>query len=1335
MNMAMTRPDMPDPSVNADAGTGDVFVFPTSFPQRRLWFLDQLTPDSWAYNLTSAWRLRGALNVQALEKCFSEILGRHEILRTTFKAIDGEPMQIVSGPQKFHLPVIDLRTLSGADREIRVQEFIEDELKHVFDLERGPLLRLSVLKLSDNEHVLLKNTHHIITDSWSEDIFVEEWTLLYDSFSKGQGFALAPLPIQYADFSEWQQQALKGDELARQLAYWQKKLGGELPALHLPADHPRPETADYAGAVVNFSLSPQVSVALRELARKERVTLFIMMLTAYKVLLHRYSGQHDIIVGTPVTNRNREELEHLIGFFLNTLVLRTDFSGNPPFLKALASVRDTALGAFSNQEVPFEMLVEKLQPERNLSQHPLCQVMFVLLRAGETSEVSAGITVSQFDIVPNTSKFDLVLSLTEKEDGIDGSFVYGTSLFDKATMDRMVQDFQVLLESIADGPSRPIDELPLLDEASRRQLLVEWNDTARPCSLIPVHDLVDAQCARTPEAVAVVHGNESMTYGELYRRSGRLAAHLQAHGAGSGKLIGVCVDRTPDMFVALLGILRSGAAYVPLDPDFPPDRLSVMIEDAIPPIIITQRNVEASLPKSAAHIIYLEDELPGGTELQPPQVSPDDLAYVLFTSGSTGRPKGVGIPHGALTNLLESMRERPGMVQSDTLLAVTTLSFDIAGLEIFLPLICGAKIVLAGRDAAMDPRQVAEIIGKEGITVLQATPSTWRGLLAAEWKGSPNLKILCGGEAMTADLAEHLITRCASLWNVYGPTETTIWSTLKKVESVEGTVSIGHPIANTRIYILNESLQPQPVGVYGELHIGGLGVARGYLGQPELTAKKFIPDPFGAPGDRLYKTGDLARYRSDGSIEFLGRLDHQVKVRGYRIELAEIESSLGRHPAVQQCVVIARDDRLVAYIVKRGETEEAGLRDFLKSKLPEYMIPSVFEFIDALPMTPNGKVDRKALPALDCVLSRHHEFVAPRNDLEENLAAIWSHALGVERISMNDDFFELGGHSLMAVGLFIEIEKKLGHKLPLATLFQAPTIGQIAAIIEKGDWSAPWSPLVPIKPSGDNQPFFCIHGADGAVLFYNKLASLLAPEQPVYGLQAQGLDGGQIVHGSMEAMAALYIKEMRAVQPRGPYFLGGYSFGGLLALEIARQLRAQGLQVAMLVLFDTNNPDFPPRRYTLRERIVLRTRVIAGWSLRRKVAFVLDRGWRKLAVMVLLRKEAIEKRLYKSMTKGKEVVPVNYRILHVREANEHAMGNYHPGIYDGTLTLVRAENPNDGFEFDSQLGWGGLATGGIEIYDVKGQHDTIFKEPHVHELAVVINNCIKQARQRFGLQQ
>lgn len=1325
---------------HAGAG-GEVTVFPASFAQRRFWFLDRLMPGACAFNLPSAYRIRGRLDVPALERTFSEIVRRHEILRTTFKEVNGEPSQIIADPQPVRLPVLDLRVLEPAERETRVEACIHDEFAHVFDLARGPLMTVSLLKTGDDEHVLVKNMHHIITDAWSEEVFVREWISLYESFSQNKPAALDPLPIQYADYSEWQKQALQGDAMERQVAYWKTRLDGISP-LPLPTDHPRPATASLSGAAVKFTVPRPVADALRALSRQEGVTLFITLLTAFKVLLYRYTGHADIAVGTPITNRNRAELENLIGFFLNTLVLRTNVTGDSGFREILRRVREATLGAFEHQDLPFEVLVEKLQPERYLAMHPLCQVMFVMLPDAEKSRQTGAVTIDSMEVGRNASEQDMILSLFEKGDVIEGLLAYSTALFERETVARMTVHFRTLLESIVADPARPIDELEILSGPERRQILVDWNNTAAPYPVVPLHELVAAQCARTPDAAAVVFEERLLTYSELNGRANKLAEHLQDLGVGPETLVAICAERSIELVVGLLAILKAGGAYVPLDPDYPVERLAFMLSDAKAPVLLTQRRLLARLPPHSAHAICL-DEFPGTSANNPaPGVKPENPAYVIYTSGSTGKPKGAINTHRGISNRLLWMQDAYQLTADDRVLQKTPFTFDVSVWEFFWPLMTGARLVVARPGLQGDSGYLIKTIREYKITTLHFVPPMLGAFLTdGNAAGCVSLKrVICSGEALPFETQRQFFSALpdCELHNLYGPTEASVDVTFWKCErdSAGPAVPIGRPVANTQIYILDKAMRPVPAGIAGELHIGGVQLARGYLGRPELTAEKFIPNPFGE--GRLYKTGDLARHRADGAIEFLGRLDFQVKVRGFRIELAEIESAIGSHPAVRQCVVLAREDqpggrRLAAYIVRGGQVEDGDLRAFLKKKLPDYMVPSAFVFLDALPVTPNGKVDRKALPALDRLPAHSREYVAPRTPLEQWLAAIWVRVLGMEQIGVHDNFFELGGHSLMAVTLFTEIEKKLGRNLPLATLFQAPTIEQLAAIIQQESWSPPWSPLVAIQPRGKREPFFCVHGGDGGVMFYSKLAALLGDDQPVYGLQAQGLDGGQIRHASMEAMAALYIKEIRTVQPKGPYFLGGYSFGGVLSLEIARQLRAQGETIALVALFDTNNRMVPPRRYTLRERIALRTRAVAGMSFGRKLAYVFDRGIRKLAVILLMVKHRFHSLAYEIFSKHKEMVAPNYRLLRVQEGHEKALNEYRPSVYPGKLTLIRAENPNDGFEFDSELGWGGLATGGIEIHDVPGEHESIFHEPHVRILAATMKECIEKARNEQGL--
>ena len=1030
---------------------------PLSFAQERLWFLEQLEPGNTAYNIAAAYRLRGPLDVAALERSLNEIVRCHEVLRTTFATMDGRPVQVIAPEMSLTLPVEDLQELPEAEREAEAQRLLTEEAQRPFDLEKGPLLRAALLRLDEEEHVLLLTMHHIVSDGWSMGVFNRELAVLYEAFSVGKPSPLPELPIQYADFAVWQREWLQGEVLEEQLAYWREHLGGDLSVLELPTDRPRPAAQSFRGATQSFVLSGDLTESLKALSRREGVTLFMTLLAAFKTLLYRYTGQEDVVVGSPIAGRNRSEIEGLIGFFVNTLVLRTDLSGNPTFRELLERVREVALGAHARQDLPFEKLVEALQPERDLSRNPLFQVMFAFQNAPMEALMLPGLTVTPLEVESETAQFNLTLSMEETGQGLKGVVEYNTDLFDGVTIERMLGHFETLLEGVVVNPEQRLWELPLLTEAERYQLLVEWNDTEveypqDKC----IHQLFEEQVERTPGAVAVVFEGEQLTYAELNRRANQLAHYLQKLGVGPEVLVGICVERSLEMVVGLLGILKAGGAYVPLDPAYPKERLAFMLEGTQAPVLLTQERLVEGLPEHEARVVCLDadwEAIAGeSTENPDSEVTVDNLAYVIYTSGSTGRPKGVQILHDAVVNL-DTMHQRPGLAQQDVLLSVTTLSFDIAVLELFLPLTIGARVELVSRAVAADGVQLMAALAASDATVMQATPATWRLLLGAGWQGDEQLRILCGGEALPRMLANQLLRRDSALWNLYGPTETTVWSAIYEVGQNKGSVSIGQPIANTQIYLLDANLRPVPVGVPRELYIGGAGLARGYLNRPELTAQSFIPDPFSdEPGERLYKTGDLARYLPDGNIEFLGRIDCQVKIRGFRIELGEIETVLGQHPDVRETVVLAREDtpgdkRLVAYVVPRDEQVPTAteLRRFLKQKLPDYMIPSAFVLLEVLPLTPNGKVDRRTLPAPNSVRPEMEAaFVAPRTSVEEVLAEIWAEVLGLEQVGIYDNFFELGGNSLLSVQIVSKV-RQAGIQLAPKDFIQYQTIAELAA--------------------------------------------------------------------------------------------------------------------------------------------------------------------------------------------------------------------------------------------------------------------------------------------------
>ncbi|UHQ23604.1 amino acid adenylation domain-containing protein [Lysobacter sp. 5GHs7-4] len=1028
---------------------------PLSYAQQRLWILDQLDPGSAAYNVPTTMWLQGPLDEAAFARALDEIQRRHEVLRTTIASDEQGPQQVVQPPSPVPIDRQDVRALPASEREAAAFAHARAEAARAFDLARGPLLRALLVRVDDDRHLFTLNAHHIAVDGWSLGLLNQELRQLYGAYHAGQPSPLAELPVQYVDYALWQRELMEGPTLQAQLAYWRQRLAGPLPVLELPGDRPRPPVQSYGGDVLRSTLAPSTWEGIKRLSRQEGATPFMAVLAAYQTLLMRYSGQHDLVVGVGVANRRREELESLAGFFVNTLALRNDLSGNPRFRELLAQVKDSTLGAYSHQDLPAERLIEDLQPERSLSHAPLFQAMLFFQNFPNDEVDLAGLTLAPVDfdqINPGTARSDLALFASEQDGSLALFLEYASDLFDAATVEAFSAHFQQLLASIAQDPDARLGELDILDPAQRQRLIAEWNATDLDVPLnLPLHRLFEQQAQRRPDAIAVECGPQRLSYAELDAQADALARALAARGAGPGDLVGLFVERSPRMLVGLLGILKAGAAYVPMDPSYPAERLGYMLEDARARWIVSERGLQSQLPASDCELLWLDElDAAPGTRVDS-GVGPEDLAYVIFTSGSTGRPKGVQIPHRAVVNFLAAVAREPGLSERDTMCAVTTLSFDIAVLELLLPLQVGARIVLADRATAADGAALARLLDHSGATVMQATPATWRMLLDAGWAGRAQLRMLCGGEALARELATRLLPCGAELWNLYGPTETTVWSAVERVGAGDAAITIGRPLANTQLHIVDARGQLVPVGVPGELLIGGLGVARGYLARPDLTAEKFVPDRYGPNrGARLYRTGDLARRLRDGRIEVLGRIDHQVKLRGFRIELGEIESVLADHPQVRQAVVICREDRpgdkrLVAYTL--GEADAAQLRAHARQRLPEYMLPSAYVSLAQYPLTPNGKVDRKALPAPDADALEARAYVAPRNGEEETLARLWAEVLGLERVGIHDDFFDLGGHSLLATQLITRAQKAFGGEIALRTLFEAPTVAGFAELL------------------------------------------------------------------------------------------------------------------------------------------------------------------------------------------------------------------------------------------------------------------------------------------------
>jgi len=1107
----------------------------------------------------------------------------------------------------------------------------------------------------------------------------------------------------------------KNEEQA--FAYWREQLAGIPAILELPTDRPRPPAQSFRTARESFFLP----TALHLLAEREGIRLPVLLLAAFQALLTRYTRQDDIAVALTTSELGKSQADTGSADAPVALPIRIDLSGDPRFRELLVRVSELVSRAREHQNVRWERVVQAVQPESDASRHPVYQVLFSFDHSEFGSDSSNQNANLETDCGP--SPFDLQLQMCARGDSLAAQFLYSTDLFDSATMRRMAGHYQRLLEGLVENPDERISRLPILTDEEQQQLVSEWNDTwmEYPRQLC-VHQLIEVQASRTPNATAVVFGSERLSYGELDRRANQVANHLIKLGATPNGLVGICLERSLEMVVGLLGILKAGAAYVPLDPAYPQDRIAFMLQDSEVPLLVTQSQLTGNLPDAGSAQAVLIDshwpEISQQSQNSPAlALSPENRAYVIYTSGSTGKPKGVEVAHRGLVNFLTTMAQQPGMTSSDRLLAVTTLSFDIAGLEIYLPLMQGASVEIVSRETASDGNQLLARLSRSGATVMQATPATWRMLLEAGWTGDRRLKILIGGEAVSQKLAEQLVERSASVWNMYGPTETTIWSTISKLDG-QSAVTIGRPVGNTEIFILDKILQPVPIGVAGELHIGGDGLARGYLKRPELTAERFIAHPLNPDSKaRLYKTGDLVRYLPNGNIEFLGRIDHQVKIRGFRIELGEIETVLRQHSSINDAVVVAREDtpgdkRVVAYFVATpgAAPTTAELRSFMKEKLPEFMLPSVFVTLRSMPLTPNGKVDRRALPAPDkAELASTGRFAAPKDDLESRLVQIWESVLGVRPISVTDNYFELGGHSLVAVRLMKRIEEAFGKNLPIATLLQAPTIEQLAVIVRQKGGAPAWSCVVPIQTGGSKLPFFCIHGINGAVVRFHDLSRYLGADQPFYGVQANGLEVGQVLHTRTEDMAAHYIKEIRRVQPQGPYFLGGYSFGGMIAFEMAQQLSTQGREDAVVVLFDTNfpepKPSFSQKAASTSSALLTLFRVPAS------------QRWAYLSRMVTVP--------VRMMQRWRHVARLPDYVKRVRTACLQAERDYTPRAYPGRVILFRSSHKPLGQLTDPRAGWHKYAVRGLEIREILGNHENILLEPQVRSVAEQLKTCLE----------
>ena len=1335
---------------------------PLSHAQELLWLLSQVFDDGVAYNAPGAFQLEGPLDLELLARAFQGLTERHEILRTTYKVLDGRPMQFIGPAVPVELNVVDLRGRSADEQDAESQRILKEESRFRFDLVEGPVMRPTVIRLSDNDHILMVNMHHVATDGYSRTAIYHDLTVLYEAFANGVPSPLVPLPIQYVDYAVWQRQWLDGGVAESQLEYWKDKLARAPSRLDLPSDFPRPPVRSYLGANMRLMLDMATREGLRATARRNDATLFVSLLAVFATLLSRYSGQDDVVIGTPFAGRNRTELESMVGYFINPLALRIDLSGDPTFDELLERARSTTLDAFAHADVPYESVVNATKPERDLSQTPVFQAMIVLHNpAWQTQRPKfepSGVRCTEITHEKGWSKFDVLLGMSERTTGLNTTWEYSTELFRPATVGRMMEHFRGLAESAAGGGDRRLSQLSMLSEGERAKVLVSWNAQERTLpKRASIKEMFEEQVASTPDATAVAYGEQRLTFAELNARANRIAAGLRDRGVGPGTLVGVLMEKSIDLLPSVLGVVKAGGAYIPLDPMYPPDRLEFMISDARPRVLLTHAKHLDVVPPDVSATMVLDEPgvLDGASEENPPTTAgPDDLAYVIYTSGSTGQPKGARIANKSLVSAYYAYEDAYRLRELTAHAQMASFSFDVFTGDMIRSLLAGAKLVLCPFEVVVDPAALYELMLREQIDMAEFVPATASMLFEWAERESKRLDfmrlVVVSSEAWRNEKYGFFKSLCGPetrLVNSYGLTEATIDSTwfepASDAELIPGRfVPIGRPLGNTRVYVLDVNLEPQPIGVQGELCIGGVAVARGYLNRPELTAARFVPDPFSdEPDALLYRTGDLARWLPDGTIDFLGRTDRQIKIRGFRIEPGEIESALEQDPSVQAAAVTDREDEagnrhLVAYLVASDANHPPApdaLRELIAEHLPTYMIPAAWVMIDALPVTPNGKIDLDSLPAP--VFDRaatSDELVPPRTDVERRLATIWREVLEVEEIGVHDNFFTLGGHSLLAVRLFSEIERELGVRIPLAALFQTATIAGLAELVD--DPTPPqqqeeWSSLVPMRAGQSERPLFLVGWAGGEVLGYRQLVEHLDAEVPVVGLRAPGVDRDQLPLASIEALATHYVSEVRRRQPQGPYLLGGYCFAGLIAYEMSLQLLEQGEEISMLALIDAypNGSSQRPSRLEA-ERVKIQAFMDSG--LRGKAAWVKRRakGLRmRVRSAVYIKSGQLA---YDILARGGNLKrrPLG-RWRFVLVISSRARLAYVPRPGDVQIDFFRAQHEID----ERPTPWAGIARGGIRLRQIVVpdiNHTSMMQEPHVQVLAKEISGALSEIAKR-----
>jgi amino acid adenylation domain-containing protein len=1345
--MILTNPGAePDDHMPENAATT---IVPCSQAQQRFWFEERLHPGNPGLNVAVRWRIDGDLSDAHLSEAWRRIVARHQTLRTSLTTVDEEIVQVVASEAAFSVTVADLRMLPEAKATAEADRLASESAHTPFDLAVAPLIRVTRARLTDDSSILLVTAHHTVCDGWSIGILAREMGEICAALQVGREPELPALPLTYGDYAAWEREWLAGAVLEDETAFSKRLLDG-YKQFELLTDHPRPAIQSSNGAIASVLLDRHLTNGLTALARDNGCTLFMLAYASLLVLLHRYSGETDIALGTQVVGRDEPELEHIVGCFINTIALRADVGGNPTFAQLLERVRDIVLETFEIRHFPLERLIEVANPKRDLSRNSLFSINFIFQRSFIKNDNYGRFALTDLPSRSAGALYDLNFFMVERPEGWRISCEYNTDLFEERTVTALLGRFETLFRSIVADPTRTIGALPILDAPTRNTLVVERNRTTAdyPADRT-MPQLFEERAALTPDATAVVCGDRRLTYAELSRASDAVARDLRRRGCAPGGRVGVLLHRSTDLVVALLGVMKSGSAYVPLDPTYPLERLASIAEDAGMSGLVTRLGLEERLPVTGTQV-FLIDSLdlttpePAGGEPVP---APGDAAYVIYTSGSTGRPKGVAVSHRALVNFLWSMRREPGLSQDDTLVAVTTVSFDIAGLELYLPLVTGATLVVAQEETLADGAALLRLLQSSGATVMQATPVTWQLLIDAGWTGSPKLRVLCGGEAVPRSLAERLLDRTDDVWNMYGPTETTIWSSADRIERGDGPVPLGPPIANTQFYVLDASGEIVPPGAPGELFIGGDGVALGYFGADAMTAERFVPDGFSRrPGAKLYRTGDLVRTRDDGRFEFLGRTDHQIKLRGFRIELGEIEAVLRGQPGVADAVVVAHaepggDSEILAYAVPHERPGDPlasqrwtdGLRSRLVLVVPSYMVPAAIVALDALPRTPNGKIDRRALPAPERERVTAVVDEGALSLTEIALTGMLSDLLRRKRLGIDDDIFALGFHSLLAVRLVARIANSFGITLPLRALFSNPTARGLAAEIDAlcvgRAETVEVAPIVTLNPTGSRTPFIFLHSdifAEG--LYCRRLAAALGPDQPIHTIAPHGTAGLPRL-STIEAMASDFLPRIRAVQPEGPYRLGGFCVSGLVAYELARRLRAAGDVVEDVVMI--NSSALPPRAVPLIDALVrrigfdarlsVRVREILTYNIARCHAALVG-GPRSMLALLAWQLRALLNR-DRNASRLRMVGPEPFERQPGAPDTENAFTHitaaltYHPGPYDGVITLLWGAD-QDVSSGDETVGWGKIARE-VRIVPVVGGHVTVL-HAGIAELARVL---------------